>query len=65
MADDTNKNAPERPSATSPASPASGKKKPYEPPKILYREELEAMAAVCVPPGKGDPGACPIGPISS
>ena len=40
-------------------------KKRYEAPKILYKEELEAMAAVCNPPGKGDPAACPMGPISS
>ncbi len=34
-------------------------KKPYEPPRILTREPLEAMAAVCtpVPPGKAG-GIC-------
>jgi hypothetical protein len=39
----------------------------YEPPRILYREPLEAMAAVCAPspPAKGNPGFCPQGPISS
>lgn len=37
----------------------------YVPPRILYREPLEAMAAICTPPGKGNPGFCPQGPISS
>ena len=39
----------------------------YEPPRILYREPLEAMAAVCAPspPAKGNPGFCSQGPISS
>jgi hypothetical protein len=39
----------------------------YAPPRILYREPLEAMAAVCapVPPAKGNPGFCASGPISS
>ena len=43
------------------------KKKPYQPPAILYREPLEAMAAVCAPapPSKSNPGLCPSGPISS
>lgn len=42
-------------------------KKPYRRPEILYREKLEAMAALCVPtpPGKANPGNCPQGPISS
>ena len=42
-------------------------RRPYEPPRILYREPLEAMAAVCAPspPAKGNPGFCPQGPISS
>jgi hypothetical protein len=42
-------------------------KRPYEPPRILYREPLEAMAAVCapVPPAKGNVGFCSQGPISS
>ena len=53
-----------RPEATKPA--ADGKK-PYEPPRILSREPLEAVAAVCSPspPAKANPGACPSGPISS
>jgi hypothetical protein len=37
----------------------------YAPPRILYREPLEAMAAICSPPGKSNPGFCPQGPISS
>ena len=38
-----------------------------ETPRILYREPLEAMAAVCSPspPAKGNVGFCPQGPISS
>lgn len=40
---------------------------PYERPRILSRERLEAVAAVCAPAGvaKGNPGVCPSGPISS
>ena len=39
----------------------------YERPRILSREPLEAVAAVCAPrpPAKGNPGLCPTGPISS
>ncbi|MGH9324037.1 MAG: hypothetical protein ACRD3V_29640 [Vicinamibacteria bacterium] len=42
-------------------------KKPYRRPEILYREKLEAMAALCVPapPAKNNPGMCPQGPIAS
>jgi len=34
-------------------------RKPYEPPQVIYRTPLEAMAAVCLPGsgGKG-PGPC-------
>lgn len=47
--------------------PAQRRKKPYRRPEILYREKLEAMAALCVPapPAKSNPGQCPSGPISS
>ncbi len=52
---------------TSDAGEGRGVKKPYQRPQIVYREPLEAMAAICVPspPAKGDPGACNQGPISS
>jgi hypothetical protein len=45
----------------------SGGKRRYQAPRILYREPLEAMAAVCAPtpPAKSNPGFCPQGPISS
>jgi len=39
----------------------------WEAPRILSREPLEAVAAVCAPapPAKANPGLCPSGPISS
>ena len=42
-------------------------KQVYETPRILSRETLEGVAALCTPspPAKGNPGACPSGPISS
>jgi hypothetical protein len=42
-------------------------RKTYEPPRIVYRAPLEAMASVCAPspPAKSNPGLCPSGPISS
>jgi len=40
-------------------------RRPYAPPRILSREPLEVIAALCSPPGKADAGACPSGPISS
>jgi hypothetical protein len=42
-------------------------KRRYESPRILYREPLEAMAAVCspAPPAKGNVAFCSQGPISS
>lgn len=44
----------------------TNERKAYEPPRIVYREPLEAVATACGgPPAKGDPGSCPIGPISS
>lgn len=47
-------------------APPEGKRR-YERPRILHREPLEAMAAICAPrpPAKGNPGFCPQGPISS
>ena len=43
------------------------KRKPYAAPRIVSREPLEAMAAICSPrpPAKGNAGLCPSGPISS
>jgi len=49
-------------------APSEGSgREPYEPPRIVYREPLEAVATVCTPspPAKGSPSACPTGPISS
>jgi len=42
-------------------------RKRYEPPRILSRETLEAMAGICSPrpPAKNNPGSCPRGPINS
>jgi hypothetical protein len=42
-------------------------RKPYSPPRILSREPLEAMAAICrpTPPAKANAGACPMGPVNS
>lgn len=42
-------------------------RKPYTPPRILSREPLEAMAAICSPrpPAKANAGACSLGPINS
>jgi len=42
-------------------------RRPYSAPRILSREPLESVAAVCAPapPAKGTPGACPQGPIAS
>lgn len=44
-----------------------GTKRTYEKPRILFREPLETLAAVCIPapPAKGSPASCPSGPISS
>lgn len=46
---------------------AKKKRKPYEAPRIVSREPLEAMAALCAPhpPAKSNPGLCPRGPINS
>jgi hypothetical protein len=46
---------------------ASVSRRPYSAPRILSREPLESVAAVCAPapPAKGTPGLCPSGPISS
>jgi hypothetical protein len=49
------------------ASSSSINPRCWERPRILSREPLEAVAAVCAPAGvaKGNPGLCPQGPISS
>ena len=39
-------------------------REPYEPPHIVYREPLEAVANICNP-GKGTPDVCNLGPLSS
>jgi hypothetical protein len=58
----TEKNQPQEPRLED-----ATKRLPYEQPRILSREPLEAVASVCAPhpPAKGNPGACPSGPISS
>ncbi len=50
-----------------PELPGMTARRPYEAPRILFREPLEAMAAICTPhpPAKGNKGVCPMGPISS
>jgi hypothetical protein len=50
-----------------PATTATGERRPYQAPRILFREPLEAMAAICSPhpPAKANKGLCPLGPISS
>jgi len=42
-------------------------REPYDAPRIVYREPLEAVATTCLPapPAKGTVGACPLGPLSS
>ncbi len=57
----------ERNDAPAPAADRGEAKRPWERPRILSREPLEAVAAVCAPspPAKGNPGFCPTGPISS
>ena len=54
-------NAPEA------ANDVERRRKPYSAPRILSREPLEAMAAVCTPQGvaKANVGTCPRGPINS
>jgi hypothetical protein len=41
--------------------PASGQRKPYEPPAIIFTTKVEARAVVC---SKAD-GNCTLGPASS
>lgn len=54
--------------AHSPDQTEKRERKPYQRPRILSREPLEALANVCNQPGsKGDPGLpqCSVGPIQS
>jgi len=48
-------------------TPENSVRRPYQAPRILFREPLEAMAAICSPhpPAKANKGLCPMGPISS
>jgi hypothetical protein len=56
-------------SARQPETVPSGDRarRPYDPPRILFREPLEAMASICspAPPAKHNVAACHTGPISS
>lgn len=47
--------------------PQGPEKKPYEPPRVVAREPLEAVAAVCapVPPAKRNAVTCRNGPSRS
>jgi hypothetical protein len=49
----------------SPTERNEKQRKAYTPPVIVSREPLEAMAAVCTPGGKSNPGLCKSGPVSS
>jgi len=53
--------------SAAPEAPETPARRPYEAPRILFREPLEAMAAICTPhpPAKANKGLCPMGPISS
>jgi hypothetical protein len=58
----------ETPNLSSPTAAAGTRsKRAWVRPRILSREPLEAVAAVCAPspPSKGNPGVCPSGPVSS
>jgi len=52
--------------ATAAQGGSEGKRR-YQKPRILAREPLEAVAAVCSPspPAKTDGNSCPSGPFSS
>jgi hypothetical protein len=55
-----------REEGAAPSRPGVSRRR-YEPPRILFREPLEAMAAVCspAPPAKQNVAICSQGPISS
>ncbi|HEV3076558.1 MAG TPA: hypothetical protein VHB47_19200 [Thermoanaerobaculia bacterium] len=77
--DSTNRATPPNPADLKAATPALARmpgaretpettvRRPYQAPRILFREPLEAMAAICSPhpPAKANKGLCPMGPISS
>lgn len=46
---------------------SSRAREPYEPPRVTFRERLEAVAIVCspAPPAKATIAVCRQGPISS
>jgi len=47
-----------KPSSRPPEGAPDGRtndKKPYEKPRVTFREPLEGVAAICNPPGKGAP----------
>ena len=49
-----------------PPTPPAGARRRYERPRIISREPLEAMAAVCTPGiGKTSRTSCPNKPIAS
>ncbi len=49
-----------------PANEPMERRKPYQSPRILSREPLEAMANICRGgTAKANPGACRLGPINS
>ena len=53
-------------SKSKPAGGNPAKTKVYEAPRIIHREPLEAVATACTSEtAKGDPAACPTGPINS
>lgn len=47
--------------------PIAEVRRPWQRPRILFREPLETLATVCAPapPAKGNRTACPSGPIAS
>ena len=56
-----------KPEEDRPTTSTEAARQPWEKPRILSREPLEAVASVCAPspPAKANPGLCPSGPIAS
>ncbi len=49
---------PDKPSEPQPEENSGeqrDKKKPYQRPRVTFREPLEGVASICNPPGKGAP----------